>query len=496
MAHDPWNEAMVSLMLKHKMVDREQLRGGLGDISADRDIGLVMVMRGHLSQANYEKMRQFLQQQIPKRDNAKPAAAQAPIAVPVAAQAPTATASSGENHKTPKEAVETADQSTLPSEFRVISGGGQLQQAIPERLSGNEDLDTMLLFARKHSASDLHLAPNQPVHLRRFGQLVSVTPGPMAPENIRRILQPVMQGEAWDLFRKTGDLELAYSIPGGGRYRLTVMEQRFGWDFSVRVVPNKIRNLEEIGLPESCVDLTKWAQGMVLITGPMGSGKTSTLTSLVEMINHDRHDHIITIEDPIEVIYKQAKCQITQRQVGLHTLSEHNALKGALRQDPDILVISELRDLKTIRLAISAAETGHLVLGTMNTANAARTLERLVDAFPPDERDNVRNMISESIRGIISQQLIPRKDGNGMVAAFEVMITTGAIANMIRKNTIGQLETAILSGRQRGMCLMDESLRDLLNKDLIEGQEVYFRASHPKNFAKHAPAGFFGANYA
>lgn len=489
MAHDPWNEAMVSLMLKHKMVDREQLRSGLSEIAPDRDIGSIMVSRGFLSQPNYDKMRQFLQQQLSKRD--RPSQPQQPE--PAAAMPSTNAAG---NHKTPKEAVVAADLTALPQRFRVSAGEGQLQQGIPEQLSGREDLDAMLLFARKHSASDLHISPNQPIHLRRFGKLIAVTQQPISPDQIRNMLQPIMQGEAWELFSKTGDLELAHSIDGGGRYRLTVMEQRFGWDFSARIVPNKIRSLEEIGLPEACVGLTKWAQGMVLITGPMGSGKTSTLSSMVEMINHDRYDHIITIEDPIEVVYKQAKCQITQRQVGLHTLSEHNALKGALRQDPDILVISELRDLKTIRLAISAAETGHLVLGTMNTANAARTLERLVDAFPPEERDNVRNMISESIRGIISQQLIPRSDGQGMVAAFEVMITTGAISNMIRKNTVGQLETAIMSGRQQGMCLMDESLRDLLNQGQIEGQEVYFRASHPKNFVKHAPAGFFGANYA
>ena len=240
------------------------------------------------------------------------------------------------------------------------------------------------------------------------------------------------------------------------------------------------------GLPESCRELTKWAQGLVLVTGPVGCGKTSTLATLVDMVNRERHDHIITIEEPIEILYPPANCRITQRQIGPHTLSHDAALRAALREDPDIIVISELRDLDTIRLAVSAAETGHLVFGTMNTTNATRTMNRLIDSFPPEEQGIVRNMISESLRGVISQQLLPRKDGEGMLPAFEVLIVNTAVANMIRKDEIHQLGTAMLTGKSGGMILLDDSLRYLIERGLVDPVEAMARASNPKDFERYA----------
>ena len=232
-------------------------------------------------------------------------------------------------------------------------------------------------------------------------------------------------------------------------------------------------------MPTSCAGLTKWAQGMVLITGPAGCGKTTTLAVLIEMINQNRHEHIISIEEPIEIVYEPKQCQITQREINTHTLSQANALRAALREDPDILVVSELRDLNSIQLAVSAAETGHLVFGTMNTIDAAQTISCIIDSFPAEEQPIVRNMISESLRGVICQQLIPKKDGTGMIPAYEVLIVTSSVSNLIRTNKIAQINNAITTGKAMGMVLMDNFLESLAVNDLISPQEASDRATNP-----------------
>jgi twitching motility protein PilT len=324
--------------------------------------------------------------------------------------------------------------------------------------------------------------------VRRFGKLVPVTEAKLSAADVRRIAESALPADDLASFKQSGDMELAYSIQGGGRYRVTLVKQRFGWEMTARVVPMQVRPFEQSGLPDSCRGLTKWAQGLVLVTGPLGCGKTSTLTTLVEMINQERDDHIITVEKPVEFAFKPARCQITQREIGLHTLSQGNALRAALREDPDIMIISELRDLDSISLAISAAETGHLVLATMNTANAQRTISRLVDAFPPDEQEVIRGMISETLRGVISQQLVPRQDGQGLVPAYEVLLVNKAISNLIRKNNLHQLSSAMVTGRAAGMALLDESLKALVQQRIISGEEAFYRATLPKTFKEHAPA--------
>jgi twitching motility protein PilT len=362
----------------------------------------------------------------------------------------------------------------------------------PERPGPDSTLQELLAFARQHDVADLHLAAGNPILMRRFGALQSMGDA-MEQPTVKAWIESALDDAQLAAFAASGDLELIYALEGWGRYRVTVIKQRRGWALTARVIPDRIRGFEDIGLPESCRELTQWAQGMVLVTGPVGCGKSSTLSTLVDMVNRDRHDHIITLEEPIEFIYDPAGCRITQRQIKSHTASQEAALRAALREDPDIIVISELRDLETIRLAVSAAETGHLVFGTMNTANASRTIYRLIDSFPPEEQGIIRNMISESLRGVISQQLLPRKDGQGMVTAFEVLLINTAVANMIRKDEAHQLGTAMITGKSSGMVLLDDSLRTLIDKGLIDPQEAWARAANPKDFEKYLGRGAQGA---
>lgn len=345
-------------------------------------------------------------------------------------------------------------------------------------------LDAYLQEARRNNASDLHVTPNNPVAFRRFGKLVSIHDHVLDKHAVENLLRASISGEMIEAFIKKGDLEFVHQI-GSDRYRSVMMRERNGWTFTARVIPNEIPSFAASNLPPSCLNLIKWTQGMILITGPVGSGKSTTMATLVNMLNQERSDHIITIEDPIEVVYPPGKCQMTQREIKKHTESQATALRGALRQDPDVLVISELRDLESMQLAVSAAETGHLVLATMNTTSASRTIYRLVDSFPPDERQIIRNMVSESLRGVISQQLIPRMDGTGMVPAYEVLLVNKAISNLIRKDNAHMIGSAMMTGRAGGMVLLDDSLQTLVDQKLIDGREAFYRAINVKNFAKY-----------
>lgn len=340
-------------------------------------------------------------------------------------------------------------------------------------------LNEILVFARKEKATDVHLSPASPIVFRQLGKLKHVTTTPVSAQQIKDILNAALPQEVMKQFDASGDGEFVHTIQGQGRFRISLMKQREGWELTARLIPLEIPKFETTGMPASCANLTKWAQGLVLVTGPAGAGKTTTLAVLVDMINAARHDHIITIEQPIEIVFKPQQCQITQREIGAHTNNQVSALRAALREDPDILVISELRDLKSMQLAISAAETGHLVFGTMNTVNAAQTISRIIDSFPGDDQPVIRNMISESLRGVISQQLVPRKDGSGMVPVYEVMIVNTSIANLIRENKISQINNAIMTGKAAGMVLLDNSLETLMLNGTITVEEVRDRATNP-----------------
>jgi twitching motility protein PilT len=341
-----------------------------------------------------------------------------------------------------------------------------------------DHVDQYLQLGREYECSDVHLATAYPPAWRRFGQLLPIWEdhAPLTPADTERLAKSFLGKKEWDRLQERGDVDFAYSNDHG-RYRASVVKQRLGLDMAFRIINTQIRSMEEIGLPlEHIVPLTRYQNGLILVTGSVGSGKSTTLAALVDFINKDREDHILTLEDPIEYVFDSKGCHVNQREVHAHTDSFAKALRGALREDPDVIMVGEMRDLETIQLALTAAETGHLVLGTLHTGNAPRTLDRVLDVFPTDQREQIRIMVSESLRGILSQQLVPRADGVGRVMALELLVNTPAVANCIREGKTFMLPGVMQTGKNVGMITMDESLRRLYVKGVITPNEALFRA--------------------
>ena len=341
-----------------------------------------------------------------------------------------------------------------------------------------DHVDQYLQLGREYQSSDIHLATAYPPAWRRFGQLAPIWSDhpPLAAADTERLARSFLRDAEWNRLQERGDIDFAYAN-NHGRYRASVVKQRLGYDMTFRVIDANIRSIEEIGLPlESIVPLTRYQNGLVLVTGAVGAGKSTTLAALVDFINQDREDHILTLEDPIEYVFDSKGCQVNQREVHTHTESFAKALRGALREDPDVIMVGEMRDLETIQLALTAAETGHLVLGTLHTGNAPRTLDRVLDVFTTDQRDQIRIMVSESLRGIVSQQLVPKMDGSGRVLALELLVNTPAVANCIREGKTFMLPGVMQTGKAVGMITMDESLRRLYIKGIISREEALFRA--------------------
>jgi twitching motility protein PilT len=347
-------------------------------------------------------------------------------------------------------------------------------------------VDDYLEIAQKGGASDLHLGVAAPPIWRVHGALEPMWPDapPLTREQafaLSEAFVPEMYKEELD---SRGDSDFAYENKFA-RYRTSVVRQRLGIEIVFRVINTHVRTMDELGLPEHLKLLTRYQNGLILATGTVGTGKSTTLAAMIQQINLERHDHIITLEDPIEYVIPSQNCHMTQRQVFTHTESFATALRAALREDPDVIMVGEMRDLETISLAITAAETGHLVLATLHTSNASRTLDRLLDVFPPEQQEHVRVMVAESLRGVISHQLIPRKDGTGRVLALEILTNTPAVAHVIREAKTYMLPGIIQTGKKQGMRLMDDTLIDLYERGLITAEEAYERADQKSEVRPH-----------
>ena len=357
---------------------------------------------------------------------------------------------------------------------------------IPGKTHPLGHVDEYLEIGQKAGASDVHLAVNAPPIWRLYGTLQPIWPD--APRLTAADTAALAEGFIPDINKKElaerGDSDFAYANEFA-RYRTSIVRQRLGVEIVFRVINTHVRTMDELGLPEHLKLLTRYQNGLILVTGSVGTGKSTTLAAMVEQVNMERRDHIITLEDPIEYIFTSKNCHVTQREVFTHTGSFSAALRASLREDPDVIMVGEMRDLETISLAITASETGHLVLATLHTSNASRTLDRLLDVFPSDQQEQVRVMVSESLRGVVSHQLVPRADGTGRVLALEILTNTPAVANVIREAKTYMLPGIIQTGKKQGMRLMDDTLMDLYDRGLISAEEAYARADQKQMMRLH-----------
>ncbi len=350
------------------------------------------------------------------------------------------------------------------------------------RFGPGTTLEKLLRQTQDLRASDLHVHSGARLKVRINGRLED-TSGVIDTALAEQLIRGLLNDEQRAVLEEHMQVDFSYAIPEAGRFRANVYRQQRGLDAVFRAIPPTPPSLEDLGLPASFADLVSYHQGMVLLTGPAGCGKSSTMAALVRLINEQRPDHIITVEDPIEYVHPSLSCVVNQREVGPHTESFARALRAALREDPDVIVIGELRDLETVSLALTAAETGHLVLGTLHTSNAIRTINRVLGVFPPDQQAQIRMMFSESLRAVVSQRLVPRADGEGRAAAIEVLMNTKAVGNLIRERKTFQLHSIMQTGSRYGMCLLDHSLAALIKDGTITKETARLESEKPESFA-------------
>jgi twitching motility protein PilT len=483
------------IALHYKLVTREQVLEA-SQIQAQeggrRPLGEILAERGILTPRQVEQVLAVQRDYVAKQQGqaeAPPAAPAPPAAEPLQPQAmpaltvqamPALTVAEPPAAAAPPPAA-PAPPPAPPRAAAPAAGRIEFDLEVPRAL------DRLLKYALSVGASDLHLHSGAPLKIRVNGRMADLNGTPVAARTAEKLVEEVLTPEQREALRERGQVDFAYTLTGQGRFRSNAYRQQRGIDAVFRVIPPKPPTLESLSLPASLARLANYHQGMVLLTGPAGCGKSSTLAALLNIINEGRDDHIITIEDPIEYLHPSKRCVVNQRQVGPHTGSFARALRGALREDPDIIAIGELRDLETISLALTAAETGHLVLATLHTNNAIRTVNRILGVFPPNQQDQIRTMVSESLRAVVSQRLVARADGNGRVPALEILMANKAVGNLIRENKTFQIKSVLQTGASHGMCMLDASLAELVKNKVITRDEAARNAEDPQRFGG-APA--------
>jgi twitching motility protein PilT len=356
-------------------------------------------------------------------------------------------------------------------------------------------IDAFFKLMFDQGASDLHLAAGQPPIVRLHGELERIKYKILENDELKMMLYEIAPEIKIKQFEETGDVDFGYEIPGVARFRANFFNQKNGCAAVFRQIPSKVLTAEELGLPPILTQAAMFKKGLVLVTGPTGSGKSTTLAAIIDHANKHRHDHIITVEDPIEFVHQSAGCLVNHREIGRHTKSFAAALRGSLRQDPDIILVGEMRDLETISLAIEAAATGHLVFGTLHTINAAKTVDRVIEVFPSAEQSQIRNTLATSLKLVVAQNLFKRIDKKGRCAALEIMVCTSAISNLIRDNKTFQIPSIIQTGKKQGMVALDDAIMEQLNKKWISAEEAFDKCVDKAKFLpflKETPADYFG----
>ncbi|SFI41342.1 type IV pilus twitching motility protein PilT [Nitrosomonas sp. Nm34] len=340
----------------------------------------------------------------------------------------------------------------------------------------------LLAFVVKNNASDLHLSAGMPPMIRVHGDVRRINLPAMEHKDVHDMIYDIMNDGQRKFYEEHLECDFSFAVPNLARFRVNAFNTHRGAASVMRTIPSKVLTLEQIKAPKIFAEIAQQPRGVVLVTGPTGSGKSTTLAAMIDDINENQYGHILTLEDPIEFVHESKKCLINQREIGKDSHSFANALRAALREDPDIILVGEMRDLETIRLALTAAETGHLVFGTLHTSSAAKTIDRIIDVFPAEEKEMVRAMLSESLRAVISQALLKTKDGTGRVAAHEIMIGTPAIRNLIREGKVAQMYSTIQTGQSVGMQTLDQNLADLVKRNVVSMVEARAKAMNKDNF--------------
>jgi twitching motility protein PilT len=488
-----------------KMIDMDQLAEAIrehGRVGEQKPLGEVMVEQGLITELQLGKLTQA-QRQVLAKQKAKGGSAQAAKPAPAPAAAPRepapaapaaaprepapAAAPAALRAETPAKAEPAPAASPQPASASAAQADASFEvvrSTLPE--IGEADrtaLEDVLRQAVAAGASDAHLHSGAPLRIRIGGDLQSLAGEAPSPDVVERMaLAALSEGER-ARFARHGEIDICHTFEGIGRFRANIFQQQRGVDGVFRYIAAQPPTLEDLGLSGTLARFTTYHQGMVLVTGPTGCGKSSTMAALVNLINEERREHILTIEDPIEYVHPSKRCLVNQRSVQMHTESFPRALRAALREDPDVIVIGELRDLETISLALSAAETGHFVLATLHTDNAIRTINRLVGSFPAEQQEQIRTMISESLRAVVSQRLLPRADGQGRVPAVETLVVTKAVGNLIRENKTFQIQSILQTGASQGMALLDDAIRAHVQDGTVSREEALLHVEDAKGLA-------------